>query len=1034
MTEPRIFTIPPGTGFLHRLGAAFLGNKIPGIQIDPTDPFARADATIYLPNRRACRSFAEILVELNGNAPLLLPRIKALGDIDPAELVFESEDGLADIADINADLPPPVNPLQRLLLLTQLVQTWCKSTAPRVMQVTPGEAVLLPGPQSLAVKLAGELARLMDQIETEDIDLAGLGALVPENHSAFWDITVDFLAILVEAWPAILNDIDRSSIAAHRNRMIRSEASRLGAQLSTRPVIAAGSTGTNPATADLLLAIARLPAGAVVLPGLDYGPDDDEWLQISVTPSHPQYGLAQLLAKFDISRGDVAQLGGDVPKTVRARITLAGWAMQPEQVTAGWGDEAFTRELSKFRDSEAGLTWVEAATAQEEALVIALKIRSVVEDPAKSVALVTPDRTLARRVQAELERWEIVVDDSAGLPLTATPPGIFASLIAEALFTNLSPVPLLALLKHPLCMLGTDASSIRSAARILERNILRGPRPDPGLTGLRQALAVAAGQKTAKGRKLLSEPDYTAIADLLERLEIALQPWQDLIKGQDGDLSLEGLLRAHKDICIACAAGEAGQSPGLFAREAGEALEQLFDQLLAQAPESWGTNGEDYVGLFKSLAAEVRVRSRTPAHPKIHIWGLLEARMMRVDTMILGGLNEGTWPAEVTNDPWLSRNLRTGLGLSPLERRISLAAHDFVQAFVVPDLMLTRAAKIDGETTVPSRWLLRLEAILKAGRAGEVFTPHHRAEGWLSRARQMDDPREWKPAARPAHAPPVAARPRKLSVSQIETLIRDPYSIYARYILKLAPLDDLDTMLDARERGNWIHKVLSDVGLIWQGKSARETARLLRDTAREQLKGVLGAPETKAVILSRFDRVAPWFAIKNEKLLQGVSRSFMEIDGEIEWASPGGNFILTARADRIDLRQDSKISIYDYKTGKAPTAKQEKSGFSPQLLLEGAIAREGGFASDASLKAAIHDLAYIELSGRQPPGRVAQIAEDDPDTESALALTRLKKLIEKFDEGDRPYLSRPHPTFASRYGDYDHLARVQEWSGGEGEL
>jgi ATP-dependent helicase/nuclease subunit B len=1030
LTAPRIFTIPPGTGFLHRLGAAFLGNTIPGIHVDPADPFARADATIYLPNRRACRSFAEILVELNG-APLLLPRIKALGDIDPVESVFEAEGEGSDFDDPGADLPPPVNPLQRLLLLTRLVQTWCTSTAPDIMQIDAGEAVQLPGPQSLAVKLAGELARLMDQIETEDIDLAGLGTLVPENHSAFWDITVDFLSILVEAWPAILDDIGCSSIAAHRNRMIRSEAARLGARVSPRPVIAAGSTGTNPATAELLQAIAGLPAGAVILPGLDHGPDADEWQQISITPSHPQYGLAQLLARFDISRDDVVRLEGDVPDTTRARITLAGWAMQPEQATAGWGDEAFARELSKFRDSEAGLTWVEAATAQEEALVIALKIRSVVEDPTKTVALVTPDRTLARRVQAELERWEIVVDDSAGQPLTTTPPGIFASLIVEALGSNLSPVPLLALLKHPLCTLGTDAPAVRRAARILERNILRGPRPDPGLVGLQQALAVAAEQETAKGRKLLSEPDHVAIADLLERLEIALQPWQDLIKGQDGDLSLEGLFRAHRDICIACAAGEADQSPGLFAREAGEALDQLFDQLLAQAPDSWRTSWEDYAGLFKSLAAEVRVRSRTPAHPKIHIWGLLEARMMRVDTMILGGLNEGTWPADVTNDPWLSRNLRAGLGLSPPERWISLAAHDFVQAFAVPDLMLTRAAKIDGETSVPSRWLLRLEAVLMAGRTGEVFVPRHRAEGWLDKARQMDEPGEWKPAARPAHAPPVSARPRKLSVSTIETLIRDPYAIYARYILGLAPLDDLDTVLDARERGNWIHKVLSDVGMIWQGKSVEETMHLLRETAREQLKGVLGAPETKAVILSRFDRVAPWFAARNENLLQDVTRSFMEIDGEIEWASPGGTFILTARADRIDLRQDGKVSIYDYKTGKAPTARQEKSGFSPQLLLEGAIAREGGFESEASLKAPIHNLAYIELSGRQPPGQVAQIAEDDPDGEAARALARLKTLIEKFDETDRPYLSRPSPKFAKEYGDYNHLARVQEWPGGE---
>lgn len=1032
MTGPRIFTIPPGSGFLHNLGAAFLENRIPGIDIDPANPFARADATIYLPNRRACRSFAEILVELNDGKPLLLPKIEALGDIDPADGIIEGEEEASDFAEIPGDLPP-INPLQRLLVLTRLVQTWCTSAAPEVMQIEPGETVLLPGPHSLAVKLAGALARLMDQVETEDIDLAGLGDLVPENHSAFWDISVDFLSILVEAWPAILVDLGRSSIARHRNRMIRAEADRLKTENALRPVIAAGSTGTNPATAELLRAIAILPAGAVILPGLDHGPDETEWQEISITPSHPQYGLARLLAGFDISRDMVIPLGGsEIQLSITtARIRLAGCALQPEQVTAGWGDTAFTGQLAKLHEAEDGLTWVEAATAQEEALIIALKIRSVVEDPSKTVALVTPDRTLARRVQAELERWRIVVDDSAGLPLTSTPPGIFAALLVEALAADLAPVPLLALLKHPLCTLGTDASAIRRAARILERRILRGPRPEPGLAGLRQSLEIAAKQETASGEKILSKPDYDAMADLFARLEGAILPWHELISGQDDGLELAEQFGTHRDICIAFAANGTGQSPALFAREAGEALERLFDQLLVQAPGNWQTSWQEYAGLFKSLAGEVRVRSNIPAHPKIHIWGLLEARLMRVDTIILGGLNEGTWPSEVTNDPWLSRTMRASLGLSPPERRISLAAHDFVQAFAVPDLMLTRAGKIDGETSVPSRWLMRLEAVLKAGRRDEQLACRRRAEVWLNQARQMDDPGEWKPAARPAHAPPVAARPRRLSVSRIETLIRDPYAIYAQYVLDLAPLDELDTGLDARERGNWIHKVLSDVGQDWPGKSVGETSQTLRDTAREHLKDVLGAPETKAVILSRFDRVAPWFAEKNEALLQGVSRSFLEIDGKIEWPSTGGTFVLTARADRIDLRQDGTISIYDYKTGKAPTARQEQSGFSPQLLLEGAIALEGGFSSENSLKTSIHNLAYIELSGRQPPGKVAQIAEDDSDQEAAYALARLKGLIEKFDEDDRPYLSRPSPKFAKDYGDYNHLARVQEWSGGE---
>ncbi|MBL4757177.1 MAG: PD-(D/E)XK nuclease family protein [Rhizobiales bacterium] len=295
----------------------------------------------------------------------------------------------------------------------------------------------------------------------------------------------------------------------------------------------------------------------------------------------------------------------------------------------------------------------------------------------------------------------------------------------------------------------------------------------------------------------------------------------------------------------------------------------------------------------------------------------------------------------------------------------------------------------------------------------------------------MDRPDEWKPAAPPAPTPPLNVRPRQLSVSRIETLIRDPYSIYARYILRLSPLDPLDAGLDARERGNWIHKVLSEIGANWPDLDEQETARLLSRTARAELKFISGAPETKAVLMSRFDRLAPWFASENKKLLKGVSKSFAEIDGEIRWMSPGGEFILNARADRIDLYEDGRISIYDYKTGTAPSAKQEQRGFSPQLLLEGAIALTGGFSSERSLQSDINHLAYIELAGRQPPGKIKYIAEDDPGGESLQALDRLKIMIEKFDDETRPYFSRPHPTFTSRYGDYDQLARVQEWSSGE---
>jgi ATP-dependent helicase/nuclease subunit B len=301
-------------------------------------------------------------------------------------------------------------------------------------------------------------------------------------------------------------------------------------------------------------------------------------------------------------------------------------------------------------------------------------------------------------------------------------------------------------------------------------------------------------------------------------------------------------------------------------------------------------------------------------------------------------------------------------------------------------------------------------------------------EKWLSMARHLDDPGRWQPTAAPAPRPPVERRPRKLSVTEIETWIRDPYAIYAKHVLKLEPLDALDARLDAADRGALIHDALHRFFQDGGAADAASAETRLLDIGAELFAALPDAPEIKAFWWRRFVRAAGWFARYHLEEAGAISRSFTEVSGEIELPGPAGPFKLRARADRIDVRKDGTLAILDYKTGQVPSGRQVASGLSPQLSLEAAIAMQGGFAKAGLPAGDIGRLAYVGLSGATPPGTVREIADKPPAELAAEALAGLKRKIAGFDDRATPYLSRPHPMFLARFGDYDHLARVKEWS------
>jgi ATP-dependent helicase/nuclease subunit B len=689
------------------------------------------------------------------------------------------------------------------------------------------------------------------------------------------------------------------------------------------------------------------------------------------------------------------------------------------------------------------LAVIEAPNPEMEALAIAIAMREA-RHLGQSAALVTPDRALARRVMAALERWNLDFGDSGGDALIETSAGIFARLAAEAVANGLEPPTLLALLKHPLCRLGGAAGAHHSAIEALELALLRGTRPQTGTRGLAQDFAHFRAELVKLRNKEVSSlhrsEQRTSLRDsqldrahaLIVALEAALAPMESLSSARPYDLA--EIATRHREVLIALSKDADGIAAA-FEQQEGLALASAFDDLLSERKQSGVVvTLSDYPEVFQTAFADRAVRRPEKAGAMLQIYGPLESRLMQADRVIVGGLIEGVWPPAPRTDPWLSRPMRHELGLDLPERRIGLSAHDFAQLLGTENVILSHSAKAGGAPAVASRFLHRLEAV-----AGEERWEAAKEAGgqYVHFALALDAADAVRPVAQPAPSPPLATRPLKLSVTAIEDWLRDPYTIYARHILKLEPLDPVDMPLSAADRGSAIHDALGEFTKTFARELPADPERKLREIGLIYFAPLMERPEARALWWPRFQRIIRWFSEWEADRRGDIAAIEAEIKGEI--AIPLDNertFYLSARADRIERRADGSFAILDYKTGAPPTGKQVRMGLSPQLTLEAAILREGGFEGiDAG--SSVGELAYVRISGNNPPGKYEALKlkiknepPQSPDEAAGYARAQLEALIRKFET--EPYRSLNLPMWTNRYGRYDDLARIKEWSAAGG--
>lgn len=969
--SPHLFGVPNGVDFPKSLVHGLIK------RMADHPPHKMAQVEIIVNTRRMARRMRELF---DAGPALLLPRIRLLTEI---------EDLLPD-----TDIPKSNSALRRRLELVQLV------------------ANLLEKEQSFAARaslydLADSLATLMDEMQGEGISADVIANLDVTDQSGHWERAKTFINI---AQSYIDLSQDTPDTEARQRLIVQHLTENWAENPPQNPIILAGSTGSRGTTLMLMQAIAKLPQGAVILPGFDFDMPTSVWTSLSdamLSEDHPQFRFHKLLRSLDQLPTDVEWWGDDTP-AAPARNKLVSLALRPAPVTDAWLSEG--PSLTGIAEGLEGVTLIQAETPRDEALAIAMRLRHAAED-GQTAALITPDRMLTRQVSAALDRWDILPDDSAGAPLHLSPPGRFLRHVGGLFSRLLDTESLLALLKHPMTHSGHDRGIHQLNTQRLELRIRRDGLPYPTASGL----SVIAHKVAAK----LDQP--TTFLD-----------WADWVGDtfcdhhQPGQRTLAEWTALHIKIAEAIASGPSGDGTGeLWLKATGKKAFTVIQTLTEHAQYGGEMSATDYADLVGALLSGEEVRDRDAPHPNIMIWGTLEARVQGADLVILGGLNEGTWPEAPKPDPWLNRALRNQAGLLLPERRIGLSAHDFQQAVAAPEVWITRSIRSDDAETVPSRWLNRLQNLLGGlpMQDGPAVLGKMIAKGdeWLAKAKVLEQPTAVARAHRPSPRPPLAARPHALSVTEIKRLIRDPYAVYAKHSLRLRPLNPIVQSPDAPMRGILIHSVMevfvkdvmADVSLLNSGH--------LMKVAGDVLLREVPWPATRALWLAKLSRVADWFISKETERQSRSTPIAFEKQAKGIMTLPKLGFTLTGYADRIDKTGPNNVAIFDYKTGAPPSEKQQAK-FDKQLLIEAAMMEQGSF-THVGINT-VDEAVFIGL-GSNPVEVRAPLQKEPP----AKVLDELSQLISAYLSDEQGFTSQRTIQSERERGDYDHLARFGEWDG-----
>ena len=935
------------------------------------DEIGLANVIVLMANRREVVSLKNAFVRQQGLSPAILPRIISIGDLEEDEIFLQKEEYIA-----KDDFVPSINPLERLFLFTKIIVS------------KPADFGLPSVSFSQAYMLAKELASLIDSIQNEKKDVGALEDLVPEEYSEHWQETLKFLRIITAYWPKILQERKVCDVVEKYNSLLAAKSTLWNKTKPSDHIVAAGIYADYPEIQNLLKSICDLENGEIYINGLDRYLDEESWKSISET--HPQYQLKKLLEFLEIERKDVKEFRKSINPQ---RERFVSEVMRPAKTTGEWlnlAREPFDREATE------NLHVLECENIQHEAIAISLILREAIEEDGVTAAVVSPDRTLSRMIEAELTRWGIDIDDTAGKPLNQQPTMIFLRQVFAAAQEEYNNVEFLSLLKNPFCRCKMDTFEFNKRVRDYETLILRKKKTE---------LNDSQEDKTITELELWKKEIRQKLFPLTQMLKNPIVNARELI--------YEHLKTAEE---LASTKDEDGARI-LWKGENGKKCAEFFSSIIEQIGIIEQIKTVEYLDFIEALATDISVRKSYGTHPRLKIMGPLESRLNNFDIIVIAGCNEGIWPTTTKADPWMSRGMKYKIGLPLPEKSSGVLAFDFANLLSQKNVYITRAKRVDGAPSNKSRWLLRIETVLQAAKIAQESIFDQTYTKW---AKLLDKPEEYKKIKAPMPIPAVKLRPRKLSASGLGDLIDNPYVAYAKYILKLYALNDIDGETNASDFGNIVHKVLE----IFCKRYPKELPQNAQEIMLEIGKDVFAEAEIeekkKRFWEAKFKKMINWAWEEEKKERPFIKNIYSENNGKMQIKLPAGEFVLTSRADRINVLKDGNVSIIDYKTGSfVPTKTAVKAYKAPQLLLEALIAECGGFDSLPSQK--VESIKYWKLGDK-----VIELKDKDLEKMLEDGESVIKSTLEKYDVEGTPYEFNASPKYCKNK-DYDHLARISEW-------
>ncbi|MBQ7660109.1 MAG: PD-(D/E)XK nuclease family protein [Alphaproteobacteria bacterium] len=938
-------------------------------------PLGLSDVLFLVPSRRAATTLKEAFLQSKGLEPFLLPQIVPVGDLDEDEVFFSNAAGA-----VLSNLPAAISSEERLFLFAKLIFSSHKKYG------------LAPVSFAQSLSLAADLAKLIDSADNQLLSFENLKNIVPSQYATHWQETLKFLEIITQYWPEILKERGAIDACMRKQILLGFQAESWQKNPPKTKIVAAGLSVAFDGLKKILEAVFSLQNGEIYLYGLDRYLSDEEFEKVDLT--HPQFEKKNILNLLKLKREDVQDLLSP-PFEERERLVFE--IMRPAETSLEWQNLKNSPFVKKALH---GFHIVETKDNFEEAQTIALIMRETLETPSKTAALVTTDRALARAVSSALKRFDISIDDSSGIPLHLCPIGIYLRQMIEVLKNDFSEVSIAALLKNAFVRLGFDDGVLLSKVRAAELE-KRLPRfqTDVAVDEEESPIVALLKQKFEKMTALFKQEKVPFKTLMTEHILLA----EELATNNN----MTGADR-------------------LWRFEDGKMCAAFLSRLIEYADIISDINPAEYGAALDVLLATQTVRKSYGSHPRLKILGPIEARFNRYDVMIIGSLNEGVFPSLPSSDPFMSRNMKKDFGLDLPERAIGVLSDDLSSFMCAGEVFLTRAERVCGTPMSKSRYLLRLSTVLK-GYGLEMADIEN--VFYKETAKKLEEPERFVELPYACPKPPLASRPRKFSATAIEKLMIDPYEVYARYILKLKPLNDLDDVLDQTHYGTLVHKILERFNQIYPHQLDENALQTLLDIGQKEFERCNLEADQKAFWLARFEKTARWIVAKEQIYRAEVAQTHHEIWGSMSLEAPRGPVVIEARADRIDEMKDGTFGIIDYKTGRFPSAKQILSGYAPQLPVEALIAQSGGFESKQQ------KLPAKKVSAVSYWGLAEKIVSVDKDLPSVLLETQehIQALLASFDDENTPYLPRPNSKHANPHPDYEHLSRLKEYVVGDDE-